>query len=210
MISQQALTLLLHLKTKSNSPFVFLNTRNNQVAKISDAMWKRITKTAQLDGLRFHDLRHNWATKHIEAGTDLLALKELGGWKTLEMVQRYAHPSNEYLAQQAKNIDHKQQLDVAFTEQYNNEVIEVENTSDDCDKKLICGKKSSHLAVTETIVDDLVIISEPQKAKNLLIISRLDVWYRKTDLNRHARRQRILNPSCLPIPPLRQRGIANF
>ncbi len=48
-LSQQALTLLLHLKTNSSSPFVFLNTRNNQVAKISDAMWKRITKTAQLD-----------------------------------------------------------------------------------------------------------------------------------------------------------------
>ena len=203
-LSQQALTLLLHLKTNSSSPFVFLNTRNNQVAKISDDMWKRITKTALLDGLRFHDLRHNWATKHIEAGTDLLALKELGGWKTLEMVQRYSHPSNEYLAQQAKNIDHKQQLDDVFEEQYNSEVIEVENTSNDSNKKLICGKKSSHLAVTETIFDDLVIISEAHKAKNLLIISRLDVWYRKTDLNRHARRQRILNPSCLPIPPLRR------
>ncbi len=123
------------------------------------------------------------------------------------MLQRYVHPLNVYLALQAMNIDHKQQLVDTFTDQHKNEVIEVESTRDDCDKKLICGKKSSHLAVTETIVDDLVIISEPQKAKNLLIISRLDVWYRKTDLNRHARRQRILNPSCLPIPPLRRHSV---
>jgi site-specific recombinase XerD len=25
------------------------------------------------------------------AGADLLTIKEVGGWKTLEMVQRYAH-----------------------------------------------------------------------------------------------------------------------
>ncbi|TMP46853.1 MULTISPECIES: site-specific integrase [unclassified Pseudoalteromonas] len=104
-LSHKAITMLSQLKEQRSSTYVFVNNNNNPVKDIKDAMWKRITKQAQLDGLRFHDLRHNWATRHIEAGTDLLALKELGGWKTLEMVQRYAHPSQEYLAEQAKNID---------------------------------------------------------------------------------------------------------
>jgi hypothetical protein len=34
----------------------------------------------------------------VRRGTPLQVLKELGGWGTLEMVQRYAHPSADHLA----------------------------------------------------------------------------------------------------------------
>ncbi len=177
---------------------------NNPVKDIKDALWKRITKQAMLDGLRFHDLRHKWATRHIEAGTDLLALKELGGWKTLEMVQRYAHPSSEYLAAQAKNIDGPSQASQLGKLAPYNELSIREEELTDCEKreneKRICGKKSSQLQENELEIGDMKIIYEPQKRKNLLIISRLEKWYQWADLNRHARRQRILNPSCLPIP----------
>ncbi len=30
------------------------------------------------------------------------------------------------------------------------------------------------------------------------------IWCPRTDLNRHSRRKRILNPSCIPISPLGQ------
>ena len=84
--------------------FVFLNYDNSRIKDLNRRIWARTTKAAGLDGLRFHDLRHNWASRHAESGTDLLAIKELGGWKTLEMVQRYTHPSLSYLSQQANNI----------------------------------------------------------------------------------------------------------
>ncbi len=35
----------------------------------------------------------------MQRGTPLQVLKELGGWETLEMVQRYAHLSAAHLAQ---------------------------------------------------------------------------------------------------------------
>ena len=35
----------------------------------------------------------------MQSGTPLHALQELGGWETAEMVRRYAHLSNEHLAQ---------------------------------------------------------------------------------------------------------------
>ena len=38
-------------------------------------------------------------------GVSLLALKEMGGWETLEMVQRYAHLSAGHLTEHASNID---------------------------------------------------------------------------------------------------------
>jgi integrase len=42
-------------------------------------------------------LRHTWAIWHIQQGTPLYVLQELGGWAGPEMVQRYAHLSAEHL-----------------------------------------------------------------------------------------------------------------
>ena len=39
---------------------------------------------------RFHDLRHTWASWHRQAGTSCDELKDLGGWKSRIMVDRYA------------------------------------------------------------------------------------------------------------------------
>ena len=96
--------LLAALYSSRKSQFVFPNQENSRIKDLNRRIWARTTKAAGLDGLRFHDLRHNWASRHAESGTDLLAIKELGGWKTLEMVQRYTHPSLSYLSHQANNI----------------------------------------------------------------------------------------------------------
>jgi integrase len=45
----------------------------------------------RLDGFTWHCLRHTFASRLAMAGVDLLVIKELGGWKTLSMVSRYAH-----------------------------------------------------------------------------------------------------------------------
>ncbi len=50
-------------------------------------------KRAGLSDLHLHDLRHTFASRLAMAGVDLLTIKELGGWKTLSMVTRYAHLS---------------------------------------------------------------------------------------------------------------------
>jgi integrase len=47
---------------------------------------------------RFHDLCHTWASWHVMHGTSLQELMELGGWKSYEMVLRYAHLAPEHLA----------------------------------------------------------------------------------------------------------------
>jgi integrase len=38
-----------------------------------------------------HGCRHTWATWHYAANRDLTALQKLGGWKSVQMVFRYAH-----------------------------------------------------------------------------------------------------------------------
>ena len=44
-----------------------------------------------MEGFTWHRNRHTFASRLAMAGADLLTIKEVGGWKTLAMVQRYAH-----------------------------------------------------------------------------------------------------------------------
>jgi integrase len=66
--------------------------------------WKAATKRAGVPWLRFHDLRHTWASWHAMAGTPLSVLQELGGWHSASMVNRYAHLSPEHLAAAAERV----------------------------------------------------------------------------------------------------------
>ena len=45
---------------------------------------------------RVHDWRHDWASHMVMAGVDLLTLQKLGGWKSLDMVKRYAAFSSQH------------------------------------------------------------------------------------------------------------------
>lgn len=48
---------------------------------------------AQIEDFRLHDTRHTFASRLAMEGVELLTIKELGGWKSLAMVARYAHLS---------------------------------------------------------------------------------------------------------------------
>ena len=66
--------------------------------RIETKVWKRALATAGIERrIRFHDLRHTWASWHIQAGTPAMVLQELGGWSTGDMVRRYAHLGAEHL-----------------------------------------------------------------------------------------------------------------
>jgi len=52
---------------------------------------------------RWHDLRHTWASWHVQAGTPLPVLQKLGGWSCYEMVLRYAHLAPDHTAVYAEN-----------------------------------------------------------------------------------------------------------
>jgi len=66
--------------------------------------WKSGCKRAGIIDFRWHDLRHTWASWHVQQGTPLYVLKELGGWETLEMVKRYAHLAPEHLKEYAERV----------------------------------------------------------------------------------------------------------
>jgi integrase len=65
--------------------------------------WRNALKRAGIEDFRWHDLRHTWASWHIQNGTPLHVLRELGGWADLSMVLRYAHLSSRHLEEYAEN-----------------------------------------------------------------------------------------------------------
>lgn len=94
-LSRRALAILQAQQGKHpEAVFVF---RRKPIADCNGASFKKATKAAGLPWLRWHDLRHTWASWHVQSGTPLHVLQELGGWRTLAMVQRYAHLSTEHL-----------------------------------------------------------------------------------------------------------------
>ena len=51
--------------------------------------WRRTLKDAGIDGLRFHDLRHEAVSRLVEAGDQEVAA--ISGHKSMQMLKRYTH-----------------------------------------------------------------------------------------------------------------------
>jgi integrase len=83
--------------------FVF---RGNPIRwELTNSAWHTAIARAGITDFRFHDLRHTWASWHRQAGTSCDELKELGGWKSREMVDRYAKYATTHLAAAAMRIE---------------------------------------------------------------------------------------------------------
>lgn len=80
--------------------------KGRPVAQLSTHAWKRALERAGIErSFRWHDLRHTWASWHVQNGTPLRELMELGGWASYEMVLRYAHLATDHLRESACRID---------------------------------------------------------------------------------------------------------
>ena len=74
------------------------------ITQVSTKAWYAALERAGIEDFRWHDLRHTWASWHVQNGTPLFALQELGGWESAEMVRRYAHLAADHLAPYAERL----------------------------------------------------------------------------------------------------------
>jgi integrase len=58
----------------------------------------RACKRGKLDGLHFHDIRHEAITRFFEMGLNVMEVSSISGHKTLQMLKRYTHLKAEDLA----------------------------------------------------------------------------------------------------------------
>jgi len=95
-VPDNLLALLLKLKTTHSSD-VFILTGNKtipQEPRTLHARFKRYLKDHGMRSIRFHALRHTFATRCIEHGYDAKTLSELLGHKNVKTtLQLYVHPS---------------------------------------------------------------------------------------------------------------------
>lgn len=82
--------------------YVFAFRGRAPITQVATKMWRRVVKAAGLEGVTFHSMRHSWASWHVQGGTPLKMLQDMGGWATLEMPMRYAHLDPGHLAQYAE------------------------------------------------------------------------------------------------------------
>jgi integrase len=75
------------------------------VRQVSTKAWYKALKRVGIADFKWHDLRHTWASWHVQAGTPLFALQELAGWESERMVRRYAHLAADHLAVYAGHLE---------------------------------------------------------------------------------------------------------
>lgn len=95
----KALSLLReHSKVrKLKSELLFPGKRHDRPIFIR-APWASAVREAGLEDFRFHDLRHSAASYLAMNGASLAEIAEVLGHKTLQMVKRYAHLSEQHTA----------------------------------------------------------------------------------------------------------------
>ena len=101
------------LKSQQNvhPDFVF-TYKGKPVKEANTKAWKEALKRAGIENFRFHDLRHTWESWHVQNGTPLHTLQEMGAWESPEIVRRYAHLSAERLSPYSNNVALKKSSNV--------------------------------------------------------------------------------------------------
>lgn len=98
-----AALVVLEAQAGKHATYVFTDHLGRAPMRGIRKAWSKACKRAGLEGLRWHDLRHSWASWHTQSGTPPIVLKELGGWSSLALVEHYSHLSAPHLAAWAGN-----------------------------------------------------------------------------------------------------------
>lgn len=88
-----------------STEYVFARDDGQPFEWLPSKMWKVSLQEAGLTDVRWHDLRHTWASLLRQSGVGLDDLQEMGGWQSAIMVKRYAHINVDHLRPFAAVMD---------------------------------------------------------------------------------------------------------
>ena len=95
------------LKARVPGPWVFMTNKGSrrrgskhwEPYRSFRTAFETACRRANLPDVTPHTLRRTFASRLVMRGADLRTVQELGGWKSLNLVQRYAHLSQEHKRQ---------------------------------------------------------------------------------------------------------------
>lgn len=88
-------TALLRTLKHPDSPYIFCNKNGEPLKDIRKSFLKTLEKCGIINST-FHTLRHTFASQLVMSGIDLNTVRELMGYKSLEMTLRYDHLSPDH------------------------------------------------------------------------------------------------------------------
>lgn len=103
-LNPEALDVLKRWKKQGGSGLVFPSQGGGRFDNIQSS-WEALTADAKLADFRFHDLRHDFASRLVMAGVDLNTVRELLGHSDIKMTLRYAHLAPHKLAEAVARIE---------------------------------------------------------------------------------------------------------
>jgi integrase len=100
-LSENALVVINELQQfrKESSPYLFPSKVEDQPLKEIKRFWTTVTKEANLENVRIHELRHTHASHLVSSGLSLSIVGKLLGHTQAATTQRYAHLADEPLRQ---------------------------------------------------------------------------------------------------------------
>ena len=80
---------------RADTDLVFV-TPQGRKASFPQRAWDKALAEAEVEDFRFHDLRHSAASELAMSGATLAEIAEVLGHKTLAMVKRYSHLTEQH------------------------------------------------------------------------------------------------------------------
>lgn len=99
-LSQRAIDILKPRVTNAENGLLFPSGRG----LVDNTHYKALDRS-KVAKFRVYDLRHTYATRQVECGTDIATLQELLGHSKIEMTKRYVHPSNDHKAEAMQRME---------------------------------------------------------------------------------------------------------
>ena len=94
-INASLYSVLEAFRGQSSGAFLFRNAKTEKPLGSVKTAFKAACRRAGIIGLRFHDLRHTFASRLVENGADLITVKELLGHSSVKITERYTHSQSE-------------------------------------------------------------------------------------------------------------------
>lgn len=88
-----------------DSPLIFPSYKTGEKIDNVKKAWGSILAQAQIKNFRWHDMRHDFASRLVMKGVDLNTVRELLGHSDLKMTMRYAHLAPEAKRQAVDLLD---------------------------------------------------------------------------------------------------------